>query len=104
MIDFDVNLVPLRPSVFNLSKSPLRCLEAAALGIPVVASDYGPYAAFVRDGETGLLARWPHQWMRHLRDLLDPTVRLEMGAKARALAAGHTIERNIGLWEDALCR
>jgi glycosyltransferase involved in cell wall biosynthesis len=103
MIDFDVSLAPLRPSVFNMSKSPLRCLEAAALGIPVVASDYGPYAAFVRDGETGLLARWPHQWMRHLRDLLDPAVRDELGGNARKLAGEHTIESNIHLWEEALC-
>jgi hypothetical protein len=49
-----VSLVPLRPSVFTYSKSAIRCLEAAALGIPVVASGYVPYAGFVRNGETGL--------------------------------------------------
>lgn len=100
-IDFDITLAPLRASVFNRSKSAIRCLEAAALGIPVVASDFGPYADFVRDGETGLLAHWPHQWMRHLRTLLDPVVRQELGTKARALAAEHTIEGNIELWERA---
>lgn len=101
VIDFDVTLAPLRPSKFNRSKSAIRCLEAAALGIPVVASDFGPYAEFVRDGETGLLANQPHQWISNLKQLLDPAIRLEMGAKARALAAEHTIESNIELWEKA---
>jgi hypothetical protein len=64
----------------------------------VIASNFGPYAEFVRDGEAGLLARQPHEWGKHLRTLLDPFVRRDMGAKARALAAEHTIE----LWEKAL--
>jgi glycosyltransferase involved in cell wall biosynthesis len=102
-IDFDITLAPLRPSTFNQSKSPIRCLEAAALGIPVVASDFGPYADFVRDGETGFLASRPHQWTGYLTKLLDPFLRREMGAKARAVAAEHTIESNAHLWETALC-
>jgi glycosyltransferase involved in cell wall biosynthesis len=102
-IDFDITLAPLRPSTFNQSKSPIRCLEAAALGIPVVASDFGPYSDFVRDGETGFLASRPHQWTGYLTKLLDPFLRREMGAKARAVAAEHTIESNAHLWETALC-
>lgn len=103
-IDFDVAVAPLRPSVFNASKSSLRCLQAAALGIPVVASSYGPYAEFVEHDSTGLLVSRPHQWATYLRVLYaDPELRDAMGAKARALAAQHTIERNVHLWEDALC-
>lgn len=101
-VDFDIALAPLRPSPFNRSKSAIRCLEAAALGIPVIASDFGPYAEFVEHGDTGLLVRQPHEWGRHLRALLDPWVRREMGAKARTLAARHTIEGNVELWEKAL--
>lgn len=101
-IDFDIALAPLRPSPFNRSKSHIRPLEAAALGIPVVASDFGPYADFVRHGEIGLLVSRPHEWSQHLRELLDPFVRREMGANARRLAAQHTIEGKIELWEKAL--
>lgn len=101
-IDFDIALAPLRPSKFNRSKSAIRCLEAAALGIPVVASDFGPYADFVRHGETGFLVSRPHEWGKYLKQLLDPSVRLEMGANARKLAERHTIESNIELWEKAL--
>ena len=102
-VDFDIALAPLRPSRFNRSKSAIRCLEAAALGIPVVASDFGPYAEFVQHGETGFLVRQPHEWSRHLRTLVDPFTRREMGANAQKLAAEHTIESNIHLWETALC-
>lgn len=103
VIDFDITLAPLRPSKFNRSKSHIRPLEAAALGIPVVASDFGPYAEFVRHGETGLLVKRPHEWSKYLRQLLDSSTRLEMGANARKLAQYHTIEHNIELWEKALC-
>jgi glycosyltransferase involved in cell wall biosynthesis len=101
-IDFDIALAPLRPSPFNRSKSAIRCLEAAALGIPVVASDFGPYAEFVVDGATGYLASRPHEWTAHLRTLLDPFHRRSVGAAARSHAAAFTIEANIGLWEKAL--
>jgi glycosyltransferase involved in cell wall biosynthesis len=100
-IDFDVSLAPLRPSPFNRSKSAIRCLEAATLGIPVIASDFGPYAEFVRDGETGFLVSRPHEWGKHLRTLLDPFVRRDMGVKARAVAARFTIEENVERWEKA---
>lgn len=103
-VDFDVALAPLRPSSFNgTGKSAIRCLEAAALGIPVIATDYGAYAEFVEHESTGFLVRRPHEWSTYMRDMFtDPELRDAMGAKARALAAEHTIERNVHLWEEAL--
>jgi glycosyltransferase involved in cell wall biosynthesis len=102
-IDFDIALAPLRPSPFNASKSPIRCLEAAALGIPVVASDVGPYAKFVQHEVTGLLVKRQYEWGRSLRTLAaDAAMRTELGAKAHALAAEWTIEANGELWEKAL--
>lgn len=101
-IDFQIGVAPLRPHLFNQAKSPVKALEMAALGIPYIASDVGPYSNFVRHGETGFLVRRPHEWARYLRQLLDPVVRQEIGTKARAVAAEHTIERNVELWEKAL--
>lgn len=46
---FDVGIIPLRPSVFNRSKSDLKFLEYAARRIPVIASDCGPYETHVND-------------------------------------------------------
>ncbi len=100
---FDIALAPLHPHVFNQSKSWLKALEAAARGLPIVASDVGPYPQFVRHGETGLLVTRPHEWSRALTDLvLDASMRTEMSTAARHLAAQHTIEGNGHLWEDAL--
>lgn len=102
-IDYDIMLAPLRPHLFNRSKSNLRVLEAAVLGIPVIATDYGPYAEFVDHGVTGLLVKTDHDWGRHLRALVeDGAMRAELGANARVKAADWTIESNIGSWEKAL--
>lgn len=102
-LDMDIMVAPLRPHVFNASKSALRCLEAAMLGIPVIASDYGPYAAFVQHGVTGLLVRSEHEWSRHLRTLVeDEAMREELGANARRQAVDWTIEGHVDEWKKAL--
>ncbi|GAA1281296.1 hypothetical protein GCM10009634_26810 [Saccharothrix xinjiangensis] len=100
---FDISTAPLVPHVFNRSKSPIKALEAAARGVPMVASDVGPYSEFVRHGETGLLVKHAHEWPRALRTLvLDPGMREEMGAAARLQAREHTIERRGDEWEKVL--
>lgn len=102
-IDFHVALAPLRPHVFNRSKSPVKAIEMAARGIPIVASDTGPYPEFVRHGVTGFLPSRPHEWPKYLRELVnDQAMRDEMGAAALALAAEHTIEGGWQRWEEAL--
>lgn len=102
-IDFDIGLAPLAEHPFNWSKSPVKALELAALGIPVIASPVGPYAEFVLHGKTGLLAANTQDWIRHLRDLIhDHAMRAELGTNARRYAAGWTIEAIAPLWERAL--
>lgn len=103
-IDFDIALAPLRPHVFNQSKSNLKAMEAAALGIPIVASDCGPYPEFVEHGKTGFLVKRDHEWGKYLRILVeDPDLREEMGAAAREKARAYTLEGNSDQWFKALC-
>jgi glycosyltransferase involved in cell wall biosynthesis len=102
-LDFHIGIAPLKQHPFNLSKSPVKALEYAALGIPVVASDVGPYRDFVKHGETGFLVRRPEEWTRYLLDLVfDEAMREEMGRNARKQASEHTIEATWPLWEEAL--
>lgn len=102
-IDFDIALAPLRPHVFNQSKSNLKALEMAALGIPVIASDCGPYPEFVEHGVTGFLVKRDHEWGKFLRELTnDEAMRLEMGQAAREKARAWTLEGNIDNWKKAL--
>ncbi|MDH5314848.1 MAG: hypothetical protein OEW44_00090 [Gemmatimonadota bacterium] len=42
-IDFTIGLAPLVDNAFNRSKSDIKILEYAALGIPWIASGVGPY-------------------------------------------------------------
>jgi hypothetical protein len=102
-VDYDVMLAPLKPSIFNRSKSPLRPMEAAFLGIPVIASNFGPYADFVKDGLTGYLVSRDHEWGKRLRELCnDAAMREEMGAAARLQAADWTLEKNVSRWVDVI--
>lgn len=101
-IDFDIGIAPLADSRFNRSKSHLKALEYAALGIPVIATDLEPYREFVIDGVTGYLVKGEHEWGRRLYELTqDEAMRTEMGAKAKEHAKGFTIQEHWGEWESA---
>lgn len=100
-IDGDIGVVPLRDTPFNRARTPIKALEYAALGIPVVASDLEPYREFVIDGVTGYLVRTPDQWRARLTELVnDEAARIEMGAKAKEVARGHTIQQGWTRWRD----
>jgi glycosyltransferase involved in cell wall biosynthesis len=98
-IDFDIGLAPLADIPFNRSKSPIKALEYAALGIPVIASAVGPYAEYVLDGVTGFLVRREHEWGRYLHLLAtDHQLRADMGGKAKEHAAEWTIQNGWERW------
>jgi glycosyltransferase involved in cell wall biosynthesis len=101
LIDFDIGLAPLVPTRFAETKSYIKALEYAALGIPVIASDVAPYRDFVIDGVTGWLVR-EHEWSKRIRELLcDEAMRTEMGAKAKEVAREYTIQKGWPEWESA---
>lgn len=101
-LKFDVGIIPLHDTAFNQSKSYIKALEMAALGIPVVASHAGPYPSFVQHGKTGFLVKRDHEWEKYLHQLVnDEDMRLEMGRNARELAKQHTIQANVHKWIDA---
>jgi hypothetical protein len=103
IVDFDIAIAPLRPHRFNQAKSYIKALEYAALGIPVVASDVGPYRDFVEHGVTGFLVKRPHEWNKYLAQLIEePGTRLEMGFAARRKAADYTITKLLPNWKEAL--
>ncbi|HWB36848.1 MAG TPA: glycosyltransferase, partial [Rugosimonospora sp.] len=100
---FDIGIAPLAHHSFNFSKSHIKALEYAALGIPVVASDEPPYSKFVRHGETGFLVKRDHEWGVYLRKLIkDRDLRVAMGEAARRQAAEWTIQGNVGKWAAVL--
>jgi glycosyltransferase involved in cell wall biosynthesis len=101
-IDFDIGLAPLVDTPFSRSKSAIKAMEYAALGIPVVASDVDAYRPFVLDGVTGFLVAAEHEWGKRLYELAnDAPMREEMGRKAREHAAAWASDRGAELWERA---
>ena len=81
---FDVFALPSRFEGF-----PLAIVEAMLAGLPVVASAVGSVPEAVREGETGLLVPPDDEaaLTAALRRLLaEPSVRLRLGERGRALA------------------
>ena len=84
----DVVLVPSRSESFGLV-----ALEAAACGIPVVATGVGGLLNIVEHGRTGFLVpdRQPDVFARHIATILDdPSVAANMSAQAAEHAKAYT--------------
>ena len=97
----DIALVPLQANDFNEAKSWLKGLEAAAVGVPFVASPTAPYRALVDQG-AGCLATSPDEWARTVTLLaLEPDLRADLAGRGREVAAGWTFDRHADRWLDA---
>ena len=96
-----IGLAPIRRCKFNESKSHIKMLEYAALGIPAIASNETPYKDFVKHGLTGYLAYNPADWKHLLLSLIkNPELREHMGYQAREYARQWTIQEHYKKWED----
>lgn len=111
VMEFDIWVAPYRPTPFNLAKFPTKALEAAFLGIPLIASDTRPYRDWVmaHGSECGVqLVGNEHQWGRFLRFLTDPMggalLREQAGHAGSSAAARHTLQSGVTIWEDAITR
>lgn len=83
---------------------PMVLLEAAAVGLPVVATDVGGNAEVVRDGETGFLVppRDPAALAAAMIRLMSVSVETlaRMGEAARSHVKAHyALERVVDKWE-----
>jgi UDP-glucose:(heptosyl)LPS alpha-1,3-glucosyltransferase len=76
----------------------LVTFEAAASGLPVLATPVNGVRELIRDGETGILiTREPELIGERLRRLgADPALRSRLGAAARAAAMSFGRERMVG--------
>jgi len=103
MMSFDIALAPGGDSGFYRAKSPLRAMEAGALGIPVVA-DPAVYGDAVVDGATGLLAATPSDAEEALEALVaDEDLRVRLGDAARAhIAAHYDMRVQVEHWKNAI--
>lgn len=70
----DIGLVPLNDVPFNHAKSFIKGLEYAAAGVPFIASGLPEYQ-YLADSGVGRVANNEADWLYHLEELLDPTMR-----------------------------
>lgn len=101
---WDIGICPLIDSEFNRAKSHIKWLEMSIKGIPVVASNVKPYSDNIKHNKTGLIAKNPKEFGKHLRKLIEnKELRKELAENAkRDIEKNHLYEKNIKLWEKAI--
>jgi glycosyltransferase involved in cell wall biosynthesis len=99
-LDLDGFVCPLLDVPFNTAKPCLKPLEAAMLGLPVIASRVGAYAEELTHEETALLVEnTSDDWLAALtRWVEDAALRAHLSARGVAWAATRTIESTGPLW------
>lgn len=98
---FAVGISPLVDTAFNRSKSWLKMIEYAALGVPCVVSPMPEYRKLHARG-VGVLAHNPREWYQKLRLLLtDDARREDLAAQGRDAVAGFTYESRADDWWNA---
>lgn len=85
MKQFDVNIAPLEiGNPFCESKSEIKYMDAAIIGVPTVASATQPYKDAIVSGRTGFLAQTQEDWVVALsRLIVDPSLRKKIGEAAK---------------------
>lgn len=104
-VDFDVWLAPYRDTPFNDAKFPTKALEAAFLGIPLIATGIRPYREWHDDnnGRGIILPSRPTQLPSILTSLVAGTMRRRaMSRDARRVAVENIAEYRALAWESAL--
>lgn len=83
----DINLAPLDESPFTQGKSAIKWLEAAAVGVPTIATPTDPFSEAIDQGSTGMLAPDLQSWSRSIGELAtDQALRTRIGRSAQQKA------------------
>jgi glycosyltransferase involved in cell wall biosynthesis len=102
---WDIAMAPLADVRFNRSKSSIKMVESAAIGIPCVASDVGPYRRFCDLDKRleWLMCRTSQHWKEKIKALvLDKDLRDELAGVMRSVTEEHFEQRKLmTLWQQA---
>ncbi len=100
-----VMLAPLAPTAFNTSKSRLKILEAASVGVPWVGSPRAEYRRFHQESGSGLLVEGRKDWYKAIKLLMDDaSLRQDLGERGREYMQSQTVEKNAWRYLEAWTR
>lgn len=84
----EINIAPLQQNSFTHGKSELKFFDAAAVGIPTIASPTASMSKAIVNNETGLIAQ-NHEWFEQISNLID-------GYETRGFEMGHSAKNWVG--------
>jgi glycosyltransferase involved in cell wall biosynthesis len=100
----DIWLAPLEDTVFNRAKSDIKLVDAAAAGIPFLASSLPQYIPWGKEGGSGI-ASDPKDWQDNLDILVDhPSLRKHLGMVGKKRSGWRESEVYGSLWANILWR
>ncbi|MDQ5984044.1 MAG: D-inositol-3-phosphate glycosyltransferase [Eubacteriales bacterium SKADARSKE-1] len=67
----DINIVPLKDTIFNEAKSENKWVEASLVKVPTIASDVGAFSEMIKNNETGVLCKTEQDWYEALTKMVD---------------------------------
>ena len=78
-------------------------MEYGCWGIPSVASNVAPYAAFLKPGETGFVASTPKEWREYISLLIEnESERKRIGKNVqRIVQEKYDQDKTIHMWPEA---
>lgn len=98
---FDLAVAPLAAGPASEARSDIKLKEYAIVGVPWLASDYGPYAGYGEEQGGRLVA--DDDWFDALNGLLrDGKAQRKLAKRGHKWAKELTLERHASLWLDAL--
>jgi len=103
LLNFDVGIVPLRDTPFNMAKSDIKGLEYSASGIPFIAQDLPSYKQLHKEWNGAFwLADRPKDWVTGMKKMMDYSYRCERQQELLELVKGRDIAYGAGEWLDFL--
>lgn len=100
----EVGIAPLEQSYFNEAKSCIKWLEYSLMGMPTVASDWGPYREAITEVTEGFLCSTKEDWVEAITTCLfkrDERLKVVKAARKRARES-YNIKGKAKTWRDIL--
>jgi glycosyltransferase involved in cell wall biosynthesis len=87
---FDIGIMPLENTPWELGKCSYKIIQYMGCGIPVVASAVGMNREVIQNGENGFLVSTEKDWVDSISQLIeDENLRLNLGQNGKMLVANN---------------